>query len=873
MATKFEKFVSDNKVSEKPTKKERQVAEKQNKSVAEVREEASGQSSKVTVTSSSSSGSRSSSSGSRSSSSGSRSSSSGSRSSRSKPKKPEQKKSQFEEYVGGSTPEETKKASRQQQKSQQKQKPRMGPPKPTQYQRYQERQTVNTGNINQGQRTSSTRFQDTQKQFRTDTLQPEIAPQSRINQRQAAPRFRDRDRQRLQDISDRGVRVSDFDEITDLTGKGRASYNIETGGGQGTVSKRQQENIDVIKGVEAKKTSKAAGTTLKTAGIGAAAGVAAPLLPGAITMLGTGYGAATLGKELGTIGRIKDKRPEEARFRAQNLVTGVLGGVAGFKSSRSVLKGAKKTTSRVGQKAYDLDQVNIFSGKKARVGGKIANKRSGKISKGQLRKGKAYRQDKAQKDIFKDMLKTREKDLSRVKIKQEGGFLGGKPAKRTTVSIKPKGSRQRLTSTTTKDLITQKKSTLNIPKPKQGVKLGQAGQSVRPQRLNNLDISKSGFKVSHKLKPFPKQSKAPKQPQAQPQTTITKAKTENFVKTKNLDSTPSDLKNINLRGKNFYRTVTPDEKGFAPKGVRPQESTTKTSITPKGFRPGRKESILGRLRRKKNLKDISNLPKRTGSLSGVRPNVKNKLPGRAMRLSPKKKTTVLTTPATDQKRDTSQDLSDISTQETQTDTTRKFYPQKRPGQRKPRQDTDIISKLKEQNPEPVQDTRPKIGGGSGDGGIGGKKPKEPKPFIPPPPPKIGEPTPPPTPPTKPEPLGFPGLPYVPLGKTSKKPTKRPSFFSVDVRRQGKQKTIARGLTRGQAKIRLRSELKGTLARSGRVRGLGTINLGFGFRKPKKGSILPFGSVVQKREFSLGSKGEKYEIKRSRKSKNFLGGIL
>jgi len=235
MATKFEKFVSDNKVSEKPTKKERQVAEKQNKSVAEVREEASGQSSKVTVTSSSSSGSR--------------SSSSGSRSSRSKPKKPEQKKSQFEEYVGGSTPEETKKASRQQQKSQQKQKQRMGPPKPTQYQRYQQRQTVNTGNINQGQRTSSTRFQDTQKQFRTDTLQPEIAPQEKLNRRNATPNFGPRDRQRLEDISDRGVRVSDFDEITETTGRGRASYNIETGGGQGTVSKRQQENIDVIQGV------------------------------------------------------------------------------------------------------------------------------------------------------------------------------------------------------------------------------------------------------------------------------------------------------------------------------------------------------------------------------------------------------------------------------------------------------------------------------------------------------------------------------------------------------------------------------------------------------------------------------------------------
>src|SRR6056297_3315508 len=337
MATKFEKFVSDNKVSEKPTKKERQVAEKQNKSVAEVREEASGQSSKVTVTSSSSSGSRSSSSGSRSSSSGSRSSSSGSRSSRSKPKKPEQKKSQFEEYVGGSTPEETKKASRQQQKSQQKQKPRMGPPKPTQYQRYQERQTVNTGNINQGQRTSSTRFQDTQKQFRTDTLQPEIAPQEKLNRRNATPNFGPRDRQRLEDISDRGVRVSDFDEITETTGRGRASYNIETGGGQGTVSKRQQENIDVIRDVEAKKTSKAAGTTLKTAGVVAATSYAAPFLPGAISLVGVTVGSASVAKELGTISRIKDKRPEEARFRAQNVFTGVIsavgGGVAGSKAA------------------------------------------------------------------------------------------------------------------------------------------------------------------------------------------------------------------------------------------------------------------------------------------------------------------------------------------------------------------------------------------------------------------------------------------------------------------------------------------------------------------------------------------------------------
>ena len=342
MATKFEKFVSDNKVSEKPTKKERQVAEKQNKSVAEVREEASGQSSKVTVTSSSSSGSR---------------------SSRSKPKKPEQKKSQFEEYVGGSTPEETKKASRQQQKSQQKQKQRMGPPKPTQYQRYQQRQTVNTGNINQGQRTSSTRFQDTQKQFRTDTLQPEIAPQEKLNRRNATPNFGPRDRQRLEDISDRGVRVSDFDEITETTGRGRASYNIETGGGQGTVSKRQQENIDVIQGVEAKKTSKAAGTTLKTAGIGAAAGVAGPVLPGVVKVAGLGIGALSLSKELDTIAKIRKERPEEAGFRTSNIFAGLFGAGVGVASQRSVYTNLKKFNEFSIGKIEKLDQVRIFPDK------------------------------------------------------------------------------------------------------------------------------------------------------------------------------------------------------------------------------------------------------------------------------------------------------------------------------------------------------------------------------------------------------------------------------------------------------------------------------------------------------------------------------
>jgi len=123
-----------------------------------------------------------------------------------------------------------------------------------------------------------------------------------------------------------------------------------------------------------------------------------------------------------------------------------------------------------------------------------------------------------------------------------------------------------------------------------------------------------------------------------------------------------------------------------------------------------------------------------------------------------------------------------------------------------------------------------------------------------------------------QPLVPPGLPFFSLSKPQPR-TKINGFFSVGVRRKGKEQTIATGLTRGQAKIRLRSELKGTLARSGRVRGLGSINLGFGFRAPKKGSILPFGSVVQKREFSLGSKGEKEEIKRKRKSKNFLRGIL
>src|SRR6056297_1809119 len=613
MATKFEDFVSDNKVSEKPTKKERQVAEKQNKSVAEVREEASSQSSKVTVTSSSSSGSR--------------SSSSGSCSARSIPKKPEQKKSQFEEYVGGSTPEETKKASRQQQKSQQKQKQRMGPPKPTQYQRYQQRQTVNTGNINQGQRTSSTRFQDTQKQFRTDTLQPEIAPQEKLNRRNATPNFGPKDRQRLQDISDRGVRVSDFDEITETTGRGRASYNIETGGGQGTVSKRQQENIDVIQGVEAKKTSKAAGTTLKTAGIGAAAGVAGPVLPGVVKVAGLGIGALSLSKEIDTIASIRKERPEEAGFRTSNIFAGLFGAGVGVASQRSVYTNLKKFNEFSIGKIEKLDQVRIFPDKLGKIGGKSAKFRSGKISKGQLRKGKDFRQLQKQQENIKDIFK--QPGTRKVRIDERNILNIQKTGKTDVVSslekirlgqpISPIVTKQKQFLVTTKgkrgtpalqSLFTKKGVTSGLAKTKSSGKLGAAGQSQRPNRLftpksENFIAFKSKTQssglVSQQITQTKPQSfkilgkiKTPK-PQTTPQATIFKPapKTSN-VKFKPLETTKTS-------------------------SVAPQQ----TQQINRGFRQGQRQKIISRLQEKKQTQDFTKtsqqLPKTSSDLQLVKP--------------------------------------------------------------------------------------------------------------------------------------------------------------------------------------------------------------------------------------------------------------
>jgi hypothetical protein len=110
----------------------------------------------------------------------------------------------------------------------------------------------------------------------------------------------------------------------------------------------------------------------------------------------------------------------------------------------------------------------------------------------------------------------------------------------------------------------------------------------------------------------------------------------------------------------------------------------------------------------------------------------------------------------------------------------------------------------------------------------------------------------------------PTVPKIPKQKTPKESFSTGSLFGVSVRRKGKFKSIAKGLTLKQATEVGREKVAGTLAATFRIEGNGKdIGTPTGFRRKetKEGTLF-----IERRGLRLSRKGETQEILSARRSK-------
>ncbi|HMA69181.1 MAG TPA: hypothetical protein VKN74_04865, partial [Candidatus Mcinerneyibacterium sp.] len=475
-----------------------------------------------------------------------------------------------------------------------------------------------------GQETSQERFTQAQAQLqrkRLDTRQENINKQGIVGPSRQDIQFLQEQREKNK------LSTSDFDKISKVSNRVQADINIQTGMGQGTITPETQKRQDLLTDVTSKKQQQKIKTQATTAAVGFGAVLAGPALPGVVKVAGLGIGALSLSKELDTIAKIRKERPEEAGFRTSNIFAGLFGAGVGVASQRSVYTNLKKFNEFSIGKIEKLDQVRIFPDKLGKIGGKSAKFRSGKISKGQLRKGKDFRQFQKQQENIKDIFK--QPGTRKVRIDERNILNIQKTGKTDVVSslekirlgqpISPIVTKQKQFLVTTKgkrgtpalqSLFTKKGVTSGLAKTKSSGKLGAAGQSQRPNRLftpksENFIAFKSKTQssglVSQQITQTKPQSfkildkiKTPK-PQTTPQATIFKPapKTSN-VKFKPLETTKTS-------------------------SVAPQQ----TQQINKGFRQGQRQKIISRLQEKKQTQDFTKtsqqLPKTSSDLQLVKP--------------------------------------------------------------------------------------------------------------------------------------------------------------------------------------------------------------------------------------------------------------
>lgn len=350
---------------------------------------------------------------------------------------------------------------------------------------------------------------------------------------------------------------------------------------------------------------------------GYGAGLVLSALPEAYSIVAGGYALFETGKSARTIYEISKTNPRYASFEAQKLFFGSVGGLYGadlgskqffkFTGGRTgkdyfnqeirpnidinikpklreatirVLETDKEILSALGKPVKEF--FTIPGGKKARIGGSSARVRSGRISKGELRKGFEYRQFKQGKENIAQNLKNQ--GFSDIKIKQSLGSYEGESAARNRISGRSKGTRERLTS----DFIqteSGKRFAENVVKPQTNIKRGQAGQLMRGLKQNNNDFDvisvnskgasglKNGLVEVQVTKKFMKTSDIPNvSPMKNNQESILISRNRPESRFKSY----SDLKNI------------------------PQSESKISFSTTKGFRPGMKERLLNKINSKKN---------------------------------------------------------------------------------------------------------------------------------------------------------------------------------------------------------------------------------------------------------------------------------
>ena len=810
-----------------------------------------------------------------------------------------------------------------------------GPSKPSQaqldkgvqeQQQAQIQESTRAPEVRTGQETTTRpTIEAQQKQIRDRQL----VQTSQINQRGiVAPSQKDLDFLKEQKAKKR-IDVRDFNKIESTAARVSADVNIRTGAGQGTVTTQDTYRLDLAKSTTDKTTRQETGDLMKTAAVGAGLGLLGPLAPGAVKVGLLASGSFGLLKEFDVISSLRSSKDKddkrEAQFRTKRIFAGLTGVAAGRLGSRPLkanLPKIKKVTTKTLLNVKDkTSDILTIRGKKGRIGGLTAKQRSGRISRGDLRKGKDFRDFQKQKDFQKEMfgrgsksVRVQEQNILKIDTKNRGDLISNLDKISANKIMQQQGLRQIEIGPT----VTQSKQFTVFTKPKvrggdvlkatfekRGIAgtfekpgsagvvrsvpkppKGQPGQSPRPRSL--FDVKDRDIVQAQERQPFPiifqktqsfKPLPASKSftPKLAPQTTgktttILEVRQTPQTTTKTIvlkpTKTPSPIKQQTFDS--GFRQQTSQIRGETPSSQTLTLTQTKPPVTQtKGFRPGMRDKLIGRLQTKRDFIRQETLPKPKSDLQGVTPKTKKTEFTRAVSITKGDKAlTGLMFPGLDSRQESQLGTINIADSRSATKPASSLDVS-RVQEQAPTQDFKQDQKQEENLviPTPIKIARP-------------RRTRTVKTPTQPPKPdfkpvnlltKIKTPTPDRrTPrsifqPPKLPPLGL-NLPSFSL--KAKGSSLSGGLFSVGIRRRGREQTIATGLTRGQAKLRLRSALDTTLARSGRVRGLGFVNLGSQFRAPKKGSKLPFGSVVEKREFSLSSFGERSEIKRFRKNKRF-----